>query len=141
LGISGNASLRRLPEFTNLVSPSEIYIEDNPQLEAVTLDSAGLWFPLGPDVRGRSLERSAEMVLIAGNARLERIAFPEAYPVARVLAIQENPGLVRIELVNLERVTDLMLIEANPQLSELSLGELRSVGTLEVRDNPALSTA
>jgi hypothetical protein len=140
LSISGNAALLRVPDFSALSTITRLSFEDNPQLEAVTLDALFLVVPVD-SVRGRDLSRSADWLVIAGNERLRSVALPHGFPRARVLAIQDNPSLISVDLGNLEQVGELLSIERNAQLSELRLGELRNAAAIEVIDNPQLSTA
>jgi hypothetical protein len=134
----GNPKLVRLPAFPDLLQLEYFKAIGNASLEAVSLDFPNL-YNLNL-VQEDTLELSAGVIEIGGNAALESIELPIGFGAAQVLSIYDNENLSRIDLGSLRRV-DRLSISGNPKLSEVALGELQTVDSLSVLSNPLLSTA
>jgi hypothetical protein len=138
LVFQGNPKLVSLPEFPNLQQLDYFKVMGNARLEAISVDFPSL-YNLNL-VQDDTLELSAGVIEIGGNAALDSLEFASGFTAAQVLAIYNNESLTSVNLGSLRRL-DKLSISGNPTLSEVVLGELQTVDSLSVLFNPLLSTA
>ncbi|WIG93328.1 hypothetical protein KGD87_22325 [Myxococcus sp. SDU36] len=150
LEISSNNALTQLSGLEHLaVVKDRVTVANNARLQEVRFDALS--------------ETGA--LAVAGNAVLEQVGpMPSLRRVHGDVALEENPRLLRAtDLPELQSMGGSLLVTRNPLLTDLSgfqqvtwlhglyvtgngalehlgsLGSLHSVGTLEVRENPAMT--
>ncbi|MFP2958890.1 hypothetical protein ACLEPN_13860 [Myxococcus sp. 1LA] len=150
LDVSGNHALTHLSGLEQLsVVKNRVNVMNNAQLL---------------DVRFKALSEVGSLA-VAGNAVLEQVGpMPSLFRVQGDVVLEENPRLLRAtEMPELQSMGGALFVNLNPLLTDLSgfqqvtwmyglyvtgngalenlgtLGSLHTVGTLEVRENPAMT--
>jgi Leucine-rich repeat (LRR) protein len=139
LSIQANPNLTSLPELSRVSSLDQLIVNGNAALEEIALN-----FPaLQPQTRSfgeREVEVSTSYVQISYNESLRRITSPANFIDLQFLVVYQNASLTDIDLGQLERA-QFFMINDNPVLDAVAAPSLASVNTLEVLNNPRLSTA
>jgi len=138
LVLQGNPKLASLPAFPELQQLDYFKAVNNAGLETLVLDFPSL-YNLNL-VNDNTVELSASVIEIGGNAALQSIDVRAGFGAAQVLAIYGNGQLASVDLGTLRRL-DTLSISGNPSLTQVELGELQTVDSLSVLFNPLLSTA
>ena len=148
LGIDSNAELRSLAGWKSLLGVQHFYVGGNAQLESL-VDSP-LWglevlqIHRNPELRSvpSYLAMGADqfVVEISDNAKLTDIGAPSQSPFGQQVVINDNPNLTHLSLGALKNV-DVLSLRNNASLSSVDTSALETVDSLEVVNNPQLSTA
>lgn len=141
LRVSENDALVRI-ELPDLEDFEAISIIGNAALEAVPFydaDSQAMQPPRSEFFTSTSLRSRRGLYEVGDNARVSRIALPTgSYDIEQV-AIYANPGLLTLDMGNLQQSESIWIID-NSSLTSAVHG-LRSVEELVIRNNPSLSVA
>lgn len=139
LTINANASLRSVPQFSQLSSLDTLVLTYNTALEEVALNFPAL-VPQTRQIGMHEVRYSTVYIQLSNNAALRHITSPASFTDVQFFSAFENESLVDIDLGPLERA-DFFLIDDNPALASVVAPSLATVNTLEVVNNPLLSTA
>jgi hypothetical protein len=111
----------------------------NDALEEVALNFPAL-VPQTRTIGMHEVQYSTVYVQLSNNAALRHITSPASFTALQFFSAFENSSLLDIDLGPLERA-DFLLIDDNPALTSVVAPSLATVNTLEVVNNPLLSTA
>lgn len=138
LVIRGNPSLLSVPEFAQLSGLETLVVSYNDALEEIALNFPALQ-PQTREIGTREVRYSTAYIEFIGNSALRHITSPVSFASAQFFSVFDNESLLDIDLGPLEHV-DFLTIDNHPALMSVVAPSLATVNTLEVVNNPLLST-